>query len=112
MERAAGHRIFARLEHLAHLDANSRRLQGAPNKGTALERELDRLDQESALYLRDDETDEDVFVLEKPGRLLGVRVGDDRPTRASFHLTDQLGIDRVLQLLIGLRSDGARQQMG
>ncbi len=75
-----------------------------PNKGTAVERELERLEHECVVYLGDDETDEDVFALEKPGRLMGIRVGADRPTRASFQIGDQLHVDQVLRALLELRS--------
>jgi trehalose 6-phosphate phosphatase len=53
----------------------------APHKGIALERERARLRCDTAIYVGDDQTDEDVFALDQPGRLLTVRVGR-RPPRA------------------------------
>ena len=47
----------------------------APHKGLALLAARDRSRCDTALYIGDDETDEDVFALEQPGRLLTVRVG-------------------------------------
>jgi trehalose 6-phosphate phosphatase len=41
--------------------------EGAPHKGIALLRERDRLGCDTALYLGDDMTDEDVFELDHPG---------------------------------------------
>ncbi len=48
---------------------------GAPNKATALQSELRRLRCRAALYLGDDQTDEDVFALSRRLPLLAVRVG-------------------------------------
>ena len=48
---------------------------GAPHKGLALERARARLGCDTAIYVGDDETDEDVFALDQPGRLLAIRVG-------------------------------------
>ena len=45
---------------------------------------------DTALYVGDDETDEDVFALDEPGRLLTVRVGN-APSRAAFYLQRQAG---------------------
>jgi trehalose-phosphatase len=40
--------------------------EGAPHKGIALERERHRLRRDTAIYVGDDETDEDVFGLDQP----------------------------------------------
>ena len=40
--------------------------KGAPHKGMALERERERLGCDTAIYVGDDETDEDVFALQQP----------------------------------------------
>jgi trehalose 6-phosphate phosphatase len=81
---------------------------GAPHKGIALERERDRLACDTAIYVGDDETDEDVFALDRPGRLLGIRVGARRSSHAAYYIGRQQEIDTLLRRLIALRAD-ARQ---
>ena len=76
---------------------------GAPHKGIALERERNRLGHATAIYVGDDETDEDVFGLDQPGRLVGVRVGADRRSRASYYVRSQAKIDDLLEVLLNLR---------
>jgi trehalose 6-phosphate phosphatase len=75
----------------------------APNKGDALLRlrALERAD--TSLYVGDDVTDEDVFRLDQPGRLLTVRVGESRSSAAAYCLRDQREIDRLLTRLVSLR---------
>lgn len=80
---------------------------GAPHKGIALERERERLRCDTAFFIGDDETDEDVFALDRPGHLLTVRVGRKRDTQASYCLRSQAEIDALLQRLIELRRDAA-----
>ena len=82
--------------------------KGAPHKGIALERERDRLGCDTALYVGDDETDEDVFALDQPGRLLTIRVGPKRSSAASYCILDQRVLDRLLRALIEIRSRQAR----
>jgi trehalose-6-phosphatase len=53
----------------------------------------------------DDETDEDVFALDQPGRLLTIRVGRKPGSRADYYLESQAGIDPFLRLLARLRED-------
>lgn len=77
----------------------------APHKGMALERERSRLRCDTAIYVGDDETDEDVFALDQPGRLLSIRVGHKRDSRADFYLESQAGIDSLIRLLARLRED-------
>lgn len=77
----------------------------APHKGMALERERRRLGCDTAIYVGDDETDEDVFALNQPGRLLSVRVGRKAESMAEYHLKSQKDIDALLRLLIRLRED-------
>jgi trehalose 6-phosphate phosphatase len=83
---------------------------GAPHKGVALERERDRLGCDTAFFLGDDETDEDVFALDRPGRLLTVRVGAARASQASYCLANQREVDQLLARLIELRGSAARRQ--
>jgi trehalose 6-phosphate phosphatase len=77
----------------------------APNKGTALERERRRLGCDTALYVGDDETDEDVFARSEPRRLLTVRVGPLAGSLAGYRIRDQGQIDVLLRTLITLRHD-------
>jgi trehalose 6-phosphate phosphatase len=76
----------------------------APHKGDAL-LELRRVEQaDTALYIGDDVTDEDVFELDQPGRLLSVRVGESRSSAAAYFIRDQSEMDRLLAALITLRT--------
>jgi trehalose 6-phosphate phosphatase len=74
---------------------------GDVHKGTALLRYLERFGRQSALYVGDDRTDEDVFGLELAG-LLSVRVGPRRASRAAFFIRDQAEVDRLLRTLVDL----------
>lgn len=75
----------------------------APDKGDAL---LDLRRRESAavaLYVGDDVTDEDVFRIDQPGRLVSVRVGRARDSSAKYFLQHQGEIDELLARLAELR---------
>ncbi|RPI51946.1 MAG: trehalose-phosphatase [Acidobacteria bacterium] len=80
---------------------------GAPHKGLALERERAHFGCDTVIYVGDDETDEDVFQLDRPGRLLSIRVGQKRTSAASYYIRNQEEIDRLLGTLVALR--GGRQ---
>ncbi|MCC6994573.1 MAG: trehalose-phosphatase [Deltaproteobacteria bacterium] len=75
----------------------------APDKGMALERARVRLGCQTALYVGDDDTDEDVFGLGHPERLLTVRIGSKRASQAEYYLDDQRAIDDLLRLLLDSR---------
>jgi trehalose 6-phosphate phosphatase len=77
--------------------------RNAPHKGDALERERGRLGCDTAIYVGDDETDEDVFGLDQPGRLLTIRVGAKRTSRADYCIRNQTQIDRLIATLAELR---------
>jgi len=77
--------------------------EGAPHKGMALERERARLRRDTAIYVGDDDTDEDVFALDQPGRLLTVRVGRKRSSQAAYYVKDQAAVDELLAALVSLR---------
>ncbi|HVU05915.1 MAG TPA: trehalose-phosphatase [Polyangiaceae bacterium] len=79
--------------------------EGAPDKATALLRIRAEARTDIALYVGDDVTDEDVFRLDEPGRLLAVRVGRSKFSAASYFLRDQREIDRLLSTLAGLRDE-------
>lgn len=76
---------------------------GAPHKGLALERERRGHGCDTAIYVGDDETDEDVFGLEQPGRLLAIRVGAKRSSQAAYFIRSQNEIDELLRVLAALR---------
>ncbi len=77
----------------------------APHKGLALERERAHFACDTVIYIGDDETDEDVFQLDRPGRLLSVRVGRKRSSAAPYFIRNQAEIDRLLGALVALRGD-------
>jgi trehalose 6-phosphate phosphatase len=81
--------------------------KGAPHKGIALERERARLECDTAIYVGDDETDEDVFRLDKPGQLLSIRVGRRRSSMAEYFVDGQREIDALLRALVALRKGAA-----
>jgi trehalose 6-phosphate phosphatase len=84
--------------------------KGAPHKGIARERE--RLGCDTATYVGDDETDEDVFSLDQPGRLLTIRVGAKRTSLAAHSLRNQRQIDDLLLALLRLRGAHAAARTG
>ncbi|HSE11651.1 MAG TPA: trehalose-phosphatase [Rudaea sp.] len=71
----------------------------AADKGAALLRAWRRLRCPRALYVGDDDTDEDVFALDRPDHLLGIRVGSRRGSRADYALRGQGEIDRLLAFI-------------
>jgi len=83
--------------------------RGAPHKGQALEHARRLLACDKAIYVGDDETDEDAFAAGRSDRLLSVRIGNARRSRAGYRLKDQLQIDRFLRTLLMLRPSGRRQ---
>lgn len=76
----------------------------SPHKGDALTRLRAEAGMDTALYVGDDTTDEDIFAIDDPGRLLTIRVGYSRKSAASYYLRNQNEIDRLLSLLASARS--------
>jgi trehalose 6-phosphate phosphatase len=76
--------------------------KGAPNKASALQFEMRRLHCRSALYLGDDQTDEDVFALSQRLPLLAVRVGRRPRSLAPYYLAGQADVDALLMKLVEL----------
>lgn len=76
----------------------------APHKGDALDRvrALEAVD--AAVYVGDDVTDEDVFRLANPDRLLAIRVGASRRSAAPYYLRDQRELDGFLGHIVGART--------
>jgi trehalose 6-phosphate phosphatase len=80
----------------------------AANKGDAL---LELREQEAAntaFYIGDDVTDEDVFTIDQPGRLFTVRVGRSKVSAAKYFLRDQREMDALLAKLVELRDKKQR----
>jgi len=75
---------------------------GAPHKGVALERARARFGCDTAVYVGDDDTDEDVFALDEPGRVLTIRIGRRRGSLASHFIKRQADIDRFLRVMLAL----------
>ncbi|MBC8068749.1 MAG: trehalose-phosphatase [Deltaproteobacteria bacterium] len=75
----------------------------APHKGTALELMRNRLGVGRAVFVGDDETDEDVFTRGRPDELLSIRVGMHRGSAARYYIRDQREIDTLLRRLLALR---------
>jgi trehalose 6-phosphate phosphatase len=78
--------------------------EGAPHKGTAMIELLRDSGLSAAIYLGDDDTDEDVFSLKDP-RILGIRVGYKRASNAQFFLKSQSQVAGLIDRL--LRQTGA-----
>lgn len=76
---------------------------GAVHKGTSLQELRARVQADTAIYVGDDVTDEDVFSLDEPGRLLSIRVGRDSSSSAEYYLRSQREMDLLLKLLTECR---------
>lgn len=74
--------------------------RGAPDKGRAVRRFLKESGASHAVFVGDDETDEYVFALGRPGRLWTIRVGKSSRSRAEYFLKKQADIDELLKLLL------------
>jgi trehalose 6-phosphate phosphatase len=75
----------------------------APHKGLAMERERSHSACDTVIYVGDDETDEDVFQIDRPGQLLSIRIGRKRTSAAPYYIRNQAEIDRLLEVLVSLR---------
>lgn len=75
--------------------------QGAPHKGDALLHLLNCSGCSRALFIGDDETDEDVFRI-GDSRIFSICVGLDRPTVAAYALERQQEMGQLLQELIDM----------
>ena len=76
----------------------------ARHKGLALEHTRAQFACDTAIYVGDDDTDEDVFNLPQAG-YLSIRVGRKRTSAAPYYLRNQSGIDRLLEALVTLREN-------
>jgi trehalose 6-phosphate phosphatase len=77
----------------------------APNKGDALMQLRSKEGADTALYIGDDVTDEDVFDLDQPGRLLTIRVGASKSSTAAYFVRDQRETDVLLTKLLGFKKE-------
>ncbi len=77
--------------------------RGAPHKGIALERARRLLACDTAIYVGDDDTDEDAFRAAPSARLLSIRVGRARRSSADHYLKNQAEIDDLLSALVAMR---------
>lgn len=73
----------------------------AGDKGQAVQKLLALSPEGGALYVGDDQTDEDVFALHHPA-LFSVRVGDEALSAASYAIADHAAIVPLLDLLLEL----------
>lgn len=76
-------------------------IDGDPHKGTALAAERERLGCDWALYVGDDDNDEDAFAI--GGNLVAVRIGRRRRTHARYYLRTQDEIDPLIERMVTLR---------
>lgn len=74
-----------------------------PHKGSTVQRLRRALGCDRAVYVGDDDTDEDAFVSASPRTLLSVRVGRARSTGAGYRLDHQGDIDALLTELLRIR---------
>lgn len=78
-----------------------------PHKGEALQRLLHLEAADAALYVGDDDTDEDAFRMTLPAPTFMVRVGRSRRSGAGYYLRHQREIDQLLQTLAAARMNDA-----
>lgn len=72
----------------------------APDKGIALQAEMARSGCGRAIYVGDEETDEDAFAWKDRVPLLTIRVGRKSGSRADYFLWNQREMDDLLRVLI------------
>jgi trehalose 6-phosphate phosphatase len=78
--------------------------RGGPDKGVALQQARRMFACQTAIYVGDDDTDEDAFASAPPGQLLSIRVGAAGASKARYRLRSQRNIDRLLRVLLALRA--------
>jgi trehalose 6-phosphate phosphatase len=76
-------------------------VDGDPHKGTALVAERERLQCDWALYVGDDENDEDAFAMD--GNIISIRIGKKLRSHARYYLRTQPEIDHLLERMVTLR---------
>jgi trehalose 6-phosphate phosphatase len=71
----------------------------APHKGDALLKLIQDLAVDAALFIGDDDTDEDVFRLEE-SRIIGIRIGNPNETSAKYYVEKQTDLLEVFPLIV------------
>lgn len=79
---------------------------GGPDKGSALQQARRVFACDTAIYVGDDDTDEDAFRSADADRLLAIRVGTKSPSTARYRLRTQRDVDVLLKTLVELRATG------
>jgi trehalose 6-phosphate phosphatase len=80
----------------------------APHKGKALESLMAHLNSRLAIFVGDDETDEDVFRSKNPA-ILGIRVGKSEESAARYYLNRQDEMQVLLKKILGYLDKSAVQ---
>lgn len=75
----------------------------APHKGTALLKLMKKLKTPHAVYVGDDDTDEDVFSLGKKN-ILSIRVGKKADSKAQYYIERQSEINKLIRSLLPARA--------
>ena len=78
---------------------------GSLHKGSAMLELMHQLQTSAALYVGDDDTDEDVFSLPDE-RIVTVRIGKKAASAAQYYLERQSQIGRLLTYLARVRGEG------
>jgi len=76
---------------------------GGGNKGVALEYAMRTFVCSHAIYVGDDDTDEDAFRVTESTPVLGIRVGASDTTLARYYVETQEEVDELLEALVNLR---------
>ena len=76
----------------------------APDKGRALLAACDRYACGRAVFAGDDDTDEDVFALDRPASVMGIRVGEAAGSAAAWFLREQEEMDALLESVLAART--------
>jgi trehalose 6-phosphate phosphatase len=111
-KKVARHELFSKLENLNPspriiLGKSVMNLvpTGAPHKGVALLELMMRHDLKTALYIGDDDTDEDVFSLPDAG-IISIRVGHKKSSQAHFFVKRQSEVKSIMrEILIGFQKN-------
>ena len=77
---------------------------GGPHKGVALQQARRVFACDTAIYVGDDDTDEDAFASAASDRLLSIRVGTGNASLARYRLRTQREVDTLLKSLLELRT--------
>jgi trehalose 6-phosphate phosphatase len=85
-------------------------VRGAADKGTALQHARRAFACDTAIYVGNDDTDEDAFASAAPDQLLSIRIGRSDSSAARYYLESQPQMDRLLELLVTFRSSATMQR--